>query len=137
MPAGYVIPIRIKKDSWGDSQDRTSVIRFLNRESDSGGREMAAPVKVTREEHAAQDLRRLGADLKDAGHARRLQAISFVLDGWSRSEAAAFADVGRQTLRDWVERYNVLISPEARSYSDGISKGGFLKKRAYFGWTLL
>ena len=56
---------------------------------------MAAPVKVTREEHAAQDLRRLAADLKDAGHARRLQAISFVLDGWSRSEAAAFADVDR------------------------------------------
>src|SRR5580698_9329202 len=67
--------------------------RFLNRESDSGGREMAAPVKVTREEHTAQDLRRLAADLKDAGHARRLQAISFVLDGWSRGEAAAFADV--------------------------------------------
>src|SRR3954447_15945456 len=68
----HLIPIRIKKDSWGGgSQDRTSVIRFLNRESDSGGREMAAPVKVTREEHAAQDLRRLAADLKDAGHARR------------------------------------------------------------------
>jgi hypothetical protein len=27
--------------------------RFLNRESDSGGREMAAPVTVTREEHTA------------------------------------------------------------------------------------
>jgi transposase len=83
------------------------VIRFLNRESGSGGWEMAAPVKVTREEHTAQELRRLAAELKDAGHARRLQAISFVLDGWSRCEAAAFADVDRQTLRDWIERYNV------------------------------
>jgi putative transposase len=67
---------------------------------------MAVPVKVTREEHTSQELRRLAADLKDAGHARRLRAISFVLDGWSRGEAASFANVDRQTLRDWVERYN-------------------------------
>ena len=70
---------------------------------------MTAPVKVTCEEHTPQDLRRVAASLKDAGHARRLQAISFVLDGWPRSRAAEFAefaDVDRQTLRDWVERYN-------------------------------
>jgi Winged helix-turn helix len=67
---------------------------------------MAGPVKVTREEHTSQELRRLAADLKDAGHARRLQAISFVLDGWTRGEAAAFANVNRQTSRDWVERHN-------------------------------
>jgi len=67
---------------------------------------MTAPVKVTREEHTPQDLRRVAASLKDAGHARRLQAISFVLDGWPRSRAAEFADVDRQMLRDWVERYN-------------------------------
>ena len=67
---------------------------------------MTAAVKVTREEHTLQDLRRIAASLNDAGHARRLQAISFVLDGWPRSRAAEFADVDRQTLRDWVERYN-------------------------------
>ena len=67
---------------------------------------MAAPVKVTRDEHTARELWRLAAELKDAGHARRLQAISFVLEGWSRGDAATFADVDRQTLRDWVERYN-------------------------------
>jgi transposase len=67
---------------------------------------MTAPVKITRAEHTPQDLRRMAARMKDAGHARRLQAISFVLDGWPRSRAAEFADVDRQTLRDWVERYN-------------------------------
>ena len=65
-----------------------------------------APVKITRDEYTPQDLRRIAASMKDASHARRLQAISFVLDGWSRSRAAEFADVDRQTLRDWVERYN-------------------------------
>jgi transposase len=67
---------------------------------------MGAPVKVTREEHTAKDLRRMAADLKEAGHARRVQAIAFVLDGWSRGQAAEFANVDRQTLRDWVARYN-------------------------------
>ena len=67
---------------------------------------MAAPVKVTRADHTARELRQKAAELKDAGQARRLQAISFVLDRWSRGEAAAFAAVDRQTLRDGVERYN-------------------------------
>jgi hypothetical protein len=103
----WLIPTRGKKDSWGgDSQDLASVIRFLHGASDSQSRAMTAPVKVTREEHTPQDLRRTAASMKDAGHPRRLQAISFVLDGWPRSRAAEFADVDRQTLRDWVERYN-------------------------------
>jgi transposase len=67
---------------------------------------MGTPLKVTREEHTAQELRRIASDLKDAGQARRVHAISFVMDGWSRARAAAFACVDRQTLRDWVERYN-------------------------------
>jgi hypothetical protein len=67
---------------------------------------MGTPLKVTREEHTAQELRRLASDMKDAGQARRVHAISFVMDGWSRTRAAAFGCVDRQTLRDWVERYN-------------------------------
>ena len=65
---------------------------------------MGTPLKVTREEHTAQELRRLASDMKDAGQARRVHAISFVMDGWSRARAAAFGCVDRQTLRDWVER---------------------------------
>lgn len=67
---------------------------------------MGTPLKVTREEHTAQALRRLASDMKDAGQARRVHAISFVMDGWSRVRAAAFGCVDRQTLRDWIERYN-------------------------------
>jgi transposase len=83
---------------------------------------MTVPVKITREEHTSQDLRRMAASMKDTGHARRLQAISIVLDGWPRSRAAEFADVDRQTLCDWVGRYNeggvgalaILTSPGRR-----------------------
>ena len=58
---------------------------------------MTAPLEVTRKEHTSQDLRRRAAGMKDAGHARRLQAISFVLEGWQRSRAAEFAGVDRPT----------------------------------------
>ena len=67
---------------------------------------MAAAIKVIRAEHVPQELWRIAADLKDPGQARKVHAISLVLDGWSRGKAAAFADVGRQTLRDWIERFN-------------------------------
>jgi hypothetical protein len=61
---------------------------------------MGLPVQVTRDEHTAEDLRRIATGLKDAGQARRVQAISLVMDGWSRAKAAAFACVDRQTFRD-------------------------------------
>jgi putative transposase len=61
---------------------------------------MGAPVKVTREEHRAQELRRIASDMKDAGQARRVQAISLVMDGSSRARAVAFVCLDRQTLRD-------------------------------------
>ena len=67
---------------------------------------MGVPVKVTRDEHTPKALRRMAAELKDAGHVRRALAISFVLEGWPRGQAAEFAGVDRQTLRDWIERYN-------------------------------
>jgi transposase len=67
---------------------------------------MGSALTVTREENTAQDLRRIASATKDPGQARRAQAISFVLDGWSRAKAAAFGCVDRQTLRDWVRRYN-------------------------------
>ncbi len=67
---------------------------------------MGAPLKVTRTEHTLQDLRQMASEMKDAAQARRVQTIAFVMDEWPRGEAAAFACVDRQTVRDWVERYN-------------------------------
>src|SRR5258708_2244412 len=44
--------------------------------------------------------------VKDAAQARRLLAIAAVLDGASRTEAANIGGMDRQTLRDWVIRFN-------------------------------
>lgn len=59
-----------------------------------------------RADYSSQDLRRLAARVRDAGQARRLLAIAAVLDGASREEAAKIGGMDRQTLRDWVIRYN-------------------------------
>ena len=66
---------------------------------------MGLPVAVMRDSHTVQDLRRIASDLKDASQVRRVQAISLVMEGWSRAKAA-FACVDRQTLHDWVKRHN-------------------------------
>jgi transposase len=42
----------------------------------------------------------------DGAQVRRLLALALVLDGCSRSEAAEQSGMERQTLRDWVHRYN-------------------------------
>jgi transposase len=67
---------------------------------------MGAPVSITRRTHAAAELRALAAKTDDADKARRLLAIAMVLDGTSRLDAARQAGMDRQTLRDWVHRYN-------------------------------
>jgi hypothetical protein len=51
-------------------------------------------------------LRRLAASTKDANQSRRLLSIAAVLDGMSRAEAAKIGGMDRQTLRDWVHRFN-------------------------------
>jgi transposase len=61
---------------------------------------------VIREDFSASDLRREARRSKDNRQARRLMAIAMVLDGASRDEAAHAGGMERQTLRDWVHRYN-------------------------------
>ena len=43
---------------------------------------------------------------KDAAASRRMLALALVLEGSTRSAAAQAAGMDRQTLRDWVHRYN-------------------------------
>ena len=50
--------------------------------------------------------RAFAAKALDAAQARRLLAIALVLDGASRGDAARQTGMDRQTLRDWVHRYN-------------------------------
>jgi len=63
-------------------------------------------VKITRSEFSAEELRRKAGRVRDANQSRRLLALAQVLEGASRSDAARNAGMDRQTLRDWVHRYN-------------------------------
>jgi transposase len=61
---------------------------------------------AVRTDYTAGEVRRLAKRAKDAAQARRLLAIAAVLDGASRHDAAKIGGMDRQTLRDWVIRFN-------------------------------
>ena len=63
-------------------------------------------VAITRQELGAGDLRRAAVRCREVAAARRMLALALVLEGASREEAARHAGMDRQTLRDWVHRYN-------------------------------
>ena len=67
---------------------------------------MGAAVKVTRDEMTAGDLRTAAGRVKDGKVSRRMLAIALVLEGSCRKAAAESCGMDRQTLRDWVHRYN-------------------------------
>ena len=63
-------------------------------------------MEITRTDYTSAELRRLAKRGKDVAQTRRLLAIAAVLDGGSRAEAAKAGGMDRQTLRDWVIRFN-------------------------------
>jgi transposase len=63
-------------------------------------------VAITRTELDAAGLREAAGRSRDAAAARRMLALALVLEGHTRTEAARAAGMDRQTLRDWVHRYN-------------------------------
>ena len=63
-------------------------------------------VSITRTELSARELRAAAAKSTDAKAARRMLAIALVMDGVDRRTAAESCGMDRQTLRDWVHRYN-------------------------------
>jgi len=67
---------------------------------------MSAAVKITRTDQLPAELRAVAANSDDAAKTRRLLAIAMVLEGTSRLDAARQTGMDRQTLRDWVLRYN-------------------------------
>src|ERR671938_192392 len=71
-------------------------------------------VAVTRKEPGAAGLRREAGRCRDAKAARRMLALALVLEGSSRQQAARHAGMDRQTLRDWVHRYNAEGLPGPR-----------------------
>jgi len=65
-----------------------------------------AGVAITRSDMSAADLRAAARLSANARQASRILAIAMVLDGFSREEAARLCGMDRQSLRDWVHRYN-------------------------------
>jgi transposase len=104
--------------------DLTEASRFPWREfSDSFGakeiRAMPAAVKL-REDFSAEQLWALARRSKDVNQSRRLLSLAAVRDGKDRGEAARIGGMDRQTLRDWVHRFNA-AGPEGLfdNWTDG------------------
>jgi transposase len=100
-----LIPTCIEVDSlFSHGVDPGPVIRCrragLIREGAMGG---AVPLRM---EFSASELRLLAKRADDADQARRLLSLAAILDGMSREEAAGIGAMDRQTLRDWVHRFN-------------------------------
>jgi transposase len=67
---------------------------------------MGKAIEITRDESSAAELRVLASSTRDGRVVRRMLALALVLEGESREEAAQLNGMDRQTLRDWVHRYN-------------------------------
>jgi len=67
---------------------------------------MGGAVAITRVDLTAAKLRSAAGREKDGSAARRMLAVAMVLDGADRKSAAETCGMDRQTLRDWVHRYN-------------------------------
>jgi transposase len=63
-------------------------------------------IEIERKEHTAGELRRLACRVSNPDQARRMLAIALVMEGSDRTTAARSYGMDRQTLRDWVHRYN-------------------------------
>ena len=59
-----------------------------------------------RDDFDAASLRRVAQQSRDGAQSRRLLTLATIYDGHRRSDAARFAGVGLQIVRDWVLRFN-------------------------------
>ena len=59
-----------------------------------------------REDYSAAELRVLARRSKDVNQSRQLLSLAAVRDGMDRGGAAKIGGMDRQTLRDWVHRFN-------------------------------
>ena len=76
---------------------------------------MGKAIAITRTDDTAADLRREAGRSRDGAQVRRLFAIALILDGFTRTAAAKRSGMERQTLRDWVHRFNALGLPGLKS----------------------
>ena len=94
------VPKALLADSLGDSGIAGMLIQ--------GGLEgVAMPSAVRlRDDYSWEDLRALARPSKDVNQSRRLRSLAAVRDGMDRGSAAKIGGMDRQTLRDWVHRFN-------------------------------
>src|SRR5829696_4510438 len=88
-------------------------------------------VSITKERTPAE-LRVLARRERDGRVGARLLALANALDGMGRGAAARAAGMDRQTLRDWVHRYNAegiegLRDLVERRFGVGYSETGMLR----------
>jgi transposase len=67
---------------------------------------MGRPIEITCFDHSATELREFAARTQDGAMVRRLLAMALVLEEHPREAAAGLSGMDRQTLRDWLLRYN-------------------------------
>ena len=60
-----------------------------------------------REDYSAEELRALARRSRTVNQSRRFLSLAAVRDGMDRGSAAKIGGMDRQTLRDWVHRFNV------------------------------
>jgi Winged helix-turn helix len=66
---------------------------------------MASALKL-RADYSAAALRRHATRSKEIDQSRRLLSLAAVMDGMDRTDAARIGGIDRQTLHDWVLRFN-------------------------------
>jgi transposase len=71
-----------------------------------GGIAMGRSGTIIRSDFDAAQLRLLASHSRNANQARRLLSLAAIYDGMNRKDAAMVGGMDRQTLRDWVHRFN-------------------------------
>ena len=115
---GLNICCRVVSGHVGRNSELYQGLCWLTYEGDSHGAEfltpwrgeicaMAAAVRLG-DDYSAEMLRALARRSKDANQSRRLLSLAVVRDGMDRRSAAKIGGMDRQTLRDWVHRFNSL-----------------------------
>lgn len=67
---------------------------------------MGTAIQITRMGFTPTLLRRAARRSRDVAASRRMLALALVMEGASRAVAARAGGMDRQTLRDWVHRFN-------------------------------
>ena len=87
-------------------EEDSQIVRSLTLCRQGERRERMVAIAITRLDLTAAELRAASAKSRDTQAARRMLALALVLEGADRKTAAETCGMDRQTLRDWVHRYN-------------------------------